>query len=77
MRCADCGAEVEQVPRTVGTEEPRWGRRTDPRPGLTKGKGWDMCCRWEPGDKPHTVKSADYHYVEGETQRHFVANDPD
>ncbi len=65
MKCADCGAEVEQT-----RDSKHWGERRDP-PG---GKGWDMCCRvvYDPAD--HTrILAADYHYVEGETQRTFRA----
>jgi hypothetical protein len=35
-----------------------------------------MCCRIEyDPDRPGRIIAADYHYVEGETQRHFRATE--
>jgi len=69
--CADCGAEVE-LRATTSTDDNMWGRRIDP-PRTGASASWDFCCRWEPGPERGTMASADYHYVQGETQRHFRA----
>jgi hypothetical protein len=61
--CADCGKTVEKV-RNI----PGWGHRV--------GQGHDFCCRVvDHPTKAGKIVSADYHYVEGETQRHFRAVD--
>jgi hypothetical protein len=64
MKCADCGAEVEQ-------KRGKWANR------ITEGwTGWSFCCRtatrWDDDKDAAVLESADYHYVEGEVQRHFV-----
>ena len=61
VRCADCGVEVERSPQG------RWAE-------LREGFGlrvWRVTCRKVMDDD--RLVSADYHYVEGETQRHFEA----
>ena len=70
--CADCGVEVE-AKHTTGDGETMWGHRVTPLLPTDSHDAWDFCCRWEPGEERGTIKSADYHYVEGETQRHFRA----
>lgn len=37
--------------------------------------GWSMVCRTVAGDQPGVIASADYHYIEGEEQRHFTAEE--
>jgi len=63
--CADCGADVRRGPMTVADGKPMWGEQLD-------GGGWSYACRWTPGKAVGTAVSIDYHYVEGEEQRHFV-----
>jgi hypothetical protein len=61
MKCADCGVTIEKV-RNI----PGWGHPV--------GKGHDFVCRVvDHPTKPAKIISADYHYVEGEEQRHFTA----
>lgn len=55
MICADCGARVE--PRYG-----KWAARVEP--------GFRYCCRYVLNDE-HRLVSADYHYIDGERQRHF------
>lgn len=69
MKCADCGAEVE-AKHTTGDGETMWGHRV---PTADSHEVWEFTCRWEPGPERGTIASADYHYVEGETQRTFRA----
>jgi hypothetical protein len=62
--CADCGAPIEKV--RLG-----WGKRlvNDDH----ERSGFNFCCRVQyelSGERPRLI-SADYHYVDGETQRHF------
>ena len=62
--CADCGVEVEQ------RRDGKWAQR------ITEGwKGWSYTCRavtdWDGILDAAVLISADYHYVEGEEQRHF------
>jgi hypothetical protein len=62
MRCADCGVEVEA---RIG------GWATAGTVGSTRV--WGMTCRDViEGDR---LVSADYHYVQGETQRHWPPQD--
>ena len=59
--CADCGATV-----TKSKINGHWASRIT----LTDGHpAWDFCCRTETQDGK--LISADYHYVEGEEQRHW------
>jgi hypothetical protein len=60
VRCADCGVEVERVVNG------RWGHPEGANPA---GGRWSMCCRVVA--EGHRLVSADYHYVQGETQRHW------
>lgn len=58
MRCADCGVEVELRLggwATAGADGPL--------------RVWGMTCR--DVIEGNRLVSADYHYVEGETQRHW------
>jgi hypothetical protein len=63
VRCADCGAKVERSPNG------HWAERR-------QGFGlivWSVSCRkvQEETDDGYRLVSADYHYVQGETQRHW------
>jgi len=63
--CAGCGAEVEHTRHG-------WGRKRDLG---EEGTAWDYCCRvlYDTSGDEYRVLNADYHYVDGETQRHFQA----
>jgi hypothetical protein len=63
VRCADCGVKVERSPNG------HWAERK-------QGFGlivWSVSCRkvQEETDDGYRLVSADYHYVQGETQRHW------
>lgn len=62
-RCADCGRIVTQY-------RGKWADR-EGRPGRRYQWGWDFCCRITIGEMGRLTR-ADYHYVEGEEQRHFT-----
>lgn len=62
-RCADCGRWVERRKRNGCAPGP-WGV-----PLIGSG-GLSYACRTVIGEDGRVV-SADYHYVKGETQRHF------
>ena len=57
--CADCGVKVE-------LKRGRWGALV---PGIGGRKAWSFVCRMKVEDD--RCIAADYHYVEGEEQRHF------
>lgn len=59
MRCADCGEEVES--------------RRDGWWSTTPNGGHSAVCRIIWGGSV-AISTIDYHYVEGETQRHFQAS---
>jgi hypothetical protein len=48
----------------------RWAERLEPQPGGLNEVRYDYYCRSESGPERGSVTSADYHYVEGEEQRH-------
>ena len=66
--CADCGAVIEQG-RDTTDGQPRWAERLH-RADDGFPPAWSYTCRMvREGTK---VLRADYHYVEGEVQRHFT-----
>lgn len=63
--CADCGREIERDPL-----DGRWFNWTDFVRNV--GRGRSYVCRMKYMDGTNNiVRSCDYHYVEGETQRHY------
>lgn len=66
--CADCGAEIEQVPWAEKLESPKWAKREP------YGLSFTCRCVNELGP-PLRCLSADYHYVEGEEQRRWRLDD--
>jgi hypothetical protein len=60
--CQDCGVIVEQM------SNGRWGQRL-------RESHWGGACRKTLTADGTRLIEADYHYVKGEVQRHFKAND--
>lgn len=69
MKCAGCGRDVER-----GLNG-HWAERLPNNTGT--GTSHSYVCDWMPGPEPGTLAWADYHYVAGETQRHFRASEGD
>jgi hypothetical protein len=65
QHCAGCGRDI------VKGRDGRWGEVI--RGTAEDPLAIDYTCDWAPGPEPGTVAWVDYHYVEGEEQRHFVA----